>query len=299
MTTLDRCGLGDTGPVADAVGRVTLVGAGPGGADLITIRGAAALAAADVVVYDRLADPELLELAPTCAERIAVGKAKGEGVDQDDINAILVDRALRGRHVVRLKGGDPFVFGRGSEERAAVEAAGIPCEVVPGVSASLGAPALAGIPLTHRGMSASFTVLSGHRIPDADHDWGALARSSSTLVVMMGATTAVAIASRLLAEGRPADEPVAAIHRAGTPAMDVATMRLDHLAEHGCPFPAPTVLVIGNVAAFAHPTARRFVGSVRSSPASGRSVSAERSVPRPLQTAARRRRSYRRRLTPR
>jgi uroporphyrin-III C-methyltransferase len=254
VTSPDRFGLDDAGSDNDRVGRVTLVGAGPGGADLITIRGAAALATADVVVYDRLADPELLELAPAGAERIAVGKAKGEGVDQDDINALLVDMALRGHHVVRLKGGDPFVFGRGSEERAAVEAAGIRCEVVPGVSASLAAPALAGIPLTHRGMSASFTVLSGHRIPDADHEWGALARSGSTLVVMMGATTAVQVATRLMAEGRPADEPVAAIHRAGTPEMDVATMRLDHLAEYGCPFPAPTVLVIGNVAAFAHPT---------------------------------------------
>jgi siroheme synthase len=102
-------------------------------------------------------------------------------------------------------------------------------------------------------MAASFTVLSGHRIPDADHDWEALARSGSTLVVLMGATTAVEVATRLMAEGRPADEPVAAVHRAGTPAMEVATMRLDHLAERGCPFPAPTVLVIGDVAAFAHP----------------------------------------------
>ena len=246
---------GFAAPTPIRAGTVTLVGAGPGGPDLITVRGAAALAAADVVVYDRLADPALLDLAPVSAERIPVGKAKGEGADQDSINALLVERAARGSRVVRLKGGDPFVFGRGSEERAVVEAAGITCHVVPGLSASLAAPALAGIPLTHRGMSASFTVLSGHRIRDADHDWEALARSGSTLVVMMGATTAREIADRLIVEGRPIAEPVAAIHRAGEPGMAVATMTLGQLAELGCPFHAPTVLVIGQVAAFARSTA--------------------------------------------
>ncbi len=232
-------------------GRVTLVGAGPGGADLITVRGARALAEADVVVFDRLADPELLDLAPRTAERICVGKSKGEGVDQESINALLVERAARGCHVVRLKGGDPFVFGRGSEERDAVESAGLRCEVVPGLSSALAAPALAGIPLTHRGVSASFTVLTGHRITESDHDWSALARSGSTLVVLMGASTGADVARCLLAEGRRPDEPVAAVHRAGTPDVATATLTLDQLAIDGCPFVSPTVIVIGLVAAFA------------------------------------------------
>jgi uroporphyrin-III C-methyltransferase len=233
------------------IGRVTLVGAGPGGADLITLRGARALADADVVVYDRLADPELLELAPRSAERICVAKSKGEGADQEAINALLVEWARRGCHVVRLKGGDPFVFGRGSEERDAVEAAGLRCDVVPGLSSALAAPALAGIPVTHRGVSASFTVLTGHCIADSDHDWSALARCGSTLVVLMGASTGADVARRLLSEGRSPDEPVAAIHRAGTVDMATATLTLDQLAADGCPFASPTVLVIGLVAAFA------------------------------------------------
>lgn len=186
-------------PPARRLGRVTLVGAGPGGADLITLRGARALATADVVVYDRLADPELLDLAPHAARRIEVGKAKGWGISQDDINEILVHEARAGAHVVRLKGGDPFVFGRGSEECDALATAGIQCEVVPGVSSALAAPALFGVPLTHRGESASFTVLSGHRVADADHDWSALARSGSTVVVLMAASTAGDVAARLIA----------------------------------------------------------------------------------------------------
>ncbi len=242
-----RCAVGH-GVDRVRLGTVTLVGAGPGGADLITVRGAAALAAADVVVHDRLADPELLDLAPSRAERIPVGKAKGSGADQCDINAILVDRASAGANVVRLKGGDPFVFGRGTEESDAVTAHGIVCEIVPGLSSALAAPALAGIPLTVRGGAASFTVLSGHRVADADHDWSALARSSSTLVVLMGASTASEIAERLLCEGRPSDEPVAVVHEAGTCRMRTALLDLVTLRRTGCPFDAPSVIVVGDVA---------------------------------------------------
>ncbi|MEM9711830.1 MAG: uroporphyrinogen-III C-methyltransferase [Actinomycetota bacterium] len=232
-------------------GRVTLVGAGPGGVDLITVRGAAALAAADVVVHDRLVDPALLDLAPVVAQRIAVGKSKGCGTSQSDINALLVERAATGAHVVRLKGGDPFVFGRGSEERAAVEAAGIPCEVVPGLTSSVAGPALAGVPVTERGVAASFTVLTGHRIADADHDWAALARSGSTLVVLMAASSAREVAERLLVGGRRGDEPVAVVHRAGSDEQRTAALDLATLAADGSPFPAPCVLVIGPVAAHA------------------------------------------------
>ncbi len=245
---------GFTSPTPIRAGTVTLVGAGPGGADLITVRGAAALARADVVVYDRLADPALLDLAPVVAERIPVGKAKGSGTDQEEINAILVEHARRGARVVRLKGGDPFVFGRGSEERDAVVAAGFACDVVPGLSSSMSGPALAGIPLTHRGMSASFTVLSGHRITRADHDWEALARSGSTLVVLMGASTASEIAGRLLAGGRADDEPVALVHRAGHPDGQTIVSTLRDLCDEGCPLPAPVVIVIGEVVSLADTT---------------------------------------------
>ena len=234
--------------VGSRLGSVTLVGAGPGGADLITVRGATALARADVVVHDRLADPALLDLAPPWAERVPVGKAKGSGTAQDVINEVLVDRARRGAQVVRLKGGDPFVFGRGGEEHDAVVAAGIGCTVVPGLSSALAAPGLAGIPLTERGGAASFTVLSGHRVADADHDWGALARSASTLVVLMGASTARDVAARLLDGGCPTGEPVAVVHAAGTPAMRVGRLDLGGLAADGCPFPAPCVIVVGDVA---------------------------------------------------
>ncbi|MGB3733933.1 MAG: uroporphyrinogen-III C-methyltransferase [Ilumatobacter sp.] len=238
---------------ATEVGTVTLVGAGPGGSDLITVRGALALAVADVVVYDRLADPELLELAPVRALLIAVGKARGVGAHQDDINAVLSEHARAGANVVRLKGGDPFVFGRGSEEIDALTAEGIHCEVIPGISSALAAPALAGIPLTERGAAASFTVLTGHRIDDADHDWSALAGSSSTLVVLMGSSTSSMIAARLLEGGRPEREPVAVVHAAGTPQMRTASIDLSELRSSGCPFPAPCVIVIGDVAARVRP----------------------------------------------
>ena len=152
-------------------GRVVLVGAGPGDPELITLRGARVLAEADVIVYDRLVAPALLDLAPPGAERIYVGKEPGRApVPQPEIERLLVDRALDGAIVVRLKGGDPFVFGRGGEELAACAAAGVPCEVVPGVSAAVAAPAAAGIPVTHRGMARSFAVVTGSTTHDDEVD---------------------------------------------------------------------------------------------------------------------------------
>ena len=239
-----------TDPVSNAtLGTVTLVGAGPGGSDLVTVRGALALAVADVVVYDRLADPELLTLAPAGALLVEVGKSKGAGASQEGINAVLAEHALAGANVVRLKGGDPFVFGRGAEEIDALAADGVRCEVVPGISSALAAPALAGIPLTERGSAASFTVLTGHRIDDADHDWSALARSGSTLVVLMAASTSRSVADRLIEGGRALDEPVAVVHAAGTPLMRTALLDLERLRTQGCPFPSPCVIVVGEVAA--------------------------------------------------
>lgn len=233
-------------------GRVVLIGAGPGGADLITLRGARALAACDVVIYDRLVDPDLLDLADETALRVPVGKHKGGGTTQDEINRLLVDHAADAHMVVRLKGGDPFVFGRGAEELDAVVAAGLECEVIPGITSSIAAPELAGIPVTQRGVASAFTVLSGHRADEDDYDWRALAGSGATLIVMMASSTARDVATRLIDAGRPPTEAVAAVHAAGRPTMRTATTSLDAISRDGCPFPAPTVLVIGEVAAHRH-----------------------------------------------
>lgn len=230
-------------------GSVALVGAGPGGVDLITVRGARELANADVVVYDRLADPALLSLAPVAVERIPVGKGRGFGVSQQEIIDLLIDRARNGDRVVRLKGGDPFVFGRGGEEADALSAAGIDVEVVPGISSALGGPALAGISLTDRRYASSFTVVTGHTADRSAQDWECLARSGSTLVVLMAASTAAVVAERLISGGRSWDEPVAFVHQAGRQGQDLARRTLGTVALDGCPFGSPTVMVIGAVAA--------------------------------------------------
>ena len=228
---------------------VYLVGAGPGDPGLITVRGAELLAGADVVVHDRLAEASLLDLAPPTAERIDVGKSPGGPVRQDEINALLVARGLAGQAVVRLKGGDPFVFGRGGEEAVALLAAGVPFEVVPGISAAVGVPAYAGIPVTHRGLSTSFTVVTGHsrHAVDDDIDWDALARLGDTLVVLMGVAHRGEIAARLIAGGAPPDTPVAAIRWGTRP--DQRTVRTTLGELHDCPLEPPVTMVIGRVAA--------------------------------------------------
>jgi len=228
-------------------GKLTLVGAGPGGVDLITVRGARAIESADVIVYDRLVDPDLLNLAPVAAERIPVGKAKGSGVPQDEICTLLVERALSGDNVVRLKGGDPFVFGRGAEEVEAAEAAGLSVSVVPGLSSALAGPALAGIPVTDRRLASSFTVLTGHKANDDGHDWEALARSSATLVVLMASSTADSVATSLCGAGRSGQELVAFVHDAGSPRQKSAVRSLAEVMTDGCPFPSPSVMIIGPV----------------------------------------------------
>jgi uroporphyrinogen III methyltransferase / synthase len=229
---------------------VYLVGAGPGDPGLLTVRGAEVLGRADVVVYDRLVHPSLLELAPTDAERVYVGKAPGRAeIQQDDINALLVEQGRAGRAVVRLKGGDPFVFGRGGEESEALAAAGVAFEIVPGITSAIGAPAYAGIPVTHRGTSTHFTVVTGHEDPakgSADVDWEALAKAGGTLVILMGAGRVGDIAERLVAGGRPPRTPVAAV-RNGTRA-DQQTVRatLATIADAGVR--APAAIVVGEVA---------------------------------------------------
>jgi uroporphyrin-III C-methyltransferase len=231
-------------------GRVVLVGAGPGDPELITLRGARVLAEADVVVYDRLVAPALLDLAPPGAERIYVGKEPGRApVPQRDIERLLVARAVTGATVIRLKGGDPFVFGRGGEEMAACAAAAIPCEVVPGVSAAVAAPAAAGIPVTHRGVARSFAVVTGSTAHDDEVDLSKAA-GADTLVVLMAAGRLARTCQDLIAAGRPADEPAAIVQWAWTADQRsvVGTLEdLPILAEAASIGP-PATLVVGSVA---------------------------------------------------
>jgi uroporphyrin-III C-methyltransferase len=207
-------------------GFVSLVGAGPGDPGLLTRRAAERLAEADLVLYDALVDPEALELAPS-AQRIFVGKRAGRpAVSQEFINRLLIRAARRGRRVVRLKGGDPFVFGRGGEEALALTTAGLPFEVVPGVSSAVAAPALAGIPVTHRGMASGFVVVSGHAEEAYRPILESLAPQSATVVVLMGLGRIDAIASLLLTCGWNPSTPAAVLVSAATPdaATTVATL---------------------------------------------------------------------------
>jgi uroporphyrinogen III methyltransferase/synthase len=230
---------------------VYLVGAGPGDPGLITVRGAEVLGRADAVVYDRLVHPSLLDLAPPGAERVYAGKAPGAAeMDQREINSLLVDCGRAGQTVVRLKGGDPFVFGRGGEEAEALAAARVPFEVVPGITSAIGAPAYAGIPVTHRGVSTHFTVVTGHEDPAkgvADVDWAALAASGGTLVILMGAGRVGEIATRLIAGGRPPDSAVAAVRNGTRPDQQTVRTTLATVADAGVQ--APAAIVVGDVAA--------------------------------------------------
>ena len=229
---------------------VYLVGAGPGHPDLLTVKAARLLDTADVVVPDRLVDPRVLDLIAPWAEGIDVGKRPGGPADaQDRIHRVLVAAAGRADTVVRLKGGDPFVFGRGGEEAEALRRAGVDVEVVPGITSAIAGPAAAGIPVTMRGHASGFTVITGHQDPTADRpiDWEAAARLGTTLVVLMGASRVAHIAEQLMAGGLAADTPVAAIESATTPHQRVKRTTLGELP--GLPVLAPAVLVIGTVAA--------------------------------------------------
>ena len=229
---------------------VHLVGAGPGDPELLTVRAVELLRQADAVVYDRLVDPAALDLAPPWAERICVGKAPGApSPSQDEINAVLIDRGRRCSCVVRLKGGDPFVFGRGGEEASALRSAGIDVEIVPGVTAAVAAPAAAGIPVTLRGVSSGFTVVTAHQDPASSQwlDWDALARAGTTLVILMGAARAEQIADRLRAGGMADDTPVAIISAATT--RDQHIDRTDLAGLRRLRVASPATIVVGAVAA--------------------------------------------------
>ena len=234
-------------------GSVALVGAGPGDPGLMTVRGLALLRRAEVVVYDRLVDPRLLDEAPPDALKIFAGKASGEHtLSQERINALLVTHGRRGRRVVRLKGGDPFVFGRGGEEAEALAAAGVACEVVPGVSAAVAVPAAAGIPVTHRGVASSFAVVTGHEDESKDRtsvDWSRLATAVDTLVLLMGGRSLPRITRALLEGGRPAETPVALVRWGTTDAQETVIGRLDQIAALAAALrlAPPIVAVVGDV----------------------------------------------------
>ena len=233
-------------------GRVFLVGAGPGDPRLITVRGAEILGLADVVVYDRLASPALLDLAPPHAERMYVGKEPGRAaMPQEAISALLVERALEGHAVVRLKGGDPFVFGRGGEEALACAQAGVPFEVVPGVSSAIAAPAAVGIPVTHRGLARSLAIVTASTAHGDGVDLSQVAVATDTLVLLMAAGRLEETCAQLVAAGRPANEPAAIVQWAWTPDQrsvvgSLATLPTLALAASIGP---PATLVIGAVAA--------------------------------------------------
>jgi len=231
-------------------GTVYLVGAGPGDPGLITAQGLELLRSAEVVVYDRLVSPALVAAAPASAERVFVGKHPHEtGTRQQDINALLVDRARRGRRVIRLKGGDPFVFGRGAEECEALRTAGVPFQVIPGVTSATAVPAAAGIPVTHRGVASAFAVVAGHECDGrSDLDWDALARLP-TLVVLMGLSALPDIVARLRAQGMAPDTPAAVIASGTLPEQRSVVGTLDDIAGlvARAGLEPPATVVIGEV----------------------------------------------------
>ena len=232
-------------------GRVALIGAGPGDAELITLKGARLLGQAEVVIYDNLVSQGILDLIAPTAERVFVGKMAGNHtLPQEDICQLLVDKALAGKFVVRLKGGDPFVFGRGGEELDVLLAAGVPVDIVPGVTAALGAAASFGFPLTHRDHAQSCVFVTGHlKDHTVDLDWPALARPGQTVVIYMGITGLDTISARLQAAGLAGDTPAALAYRATWPNQKIYRGTLATLPEiaRDNKVKPPTLIVIGGV----------------------------------------------------
>jgi uroporphyrin-III C-methyltransferase len=246
-------------PAGGRRGSVVLVGGGPGDPGLITVRGRRAISQADVVVADHLAPQSLLSSLPADVEVVDASKLpRGRSMAQEQINALLVEHALAGKRVVRLKGGDPFVFGRGMEELEACVAAGVAVEVVPGITSAIAVPALAGIPVTHRGLTHEFVVVSGHLPPGHPSslvDWAALGRLRGTVVVLMGVDTAPAIAAALIEHGRPGATPVAIVSDGSTPTQRTVRTTLAELprtvADEG--IRPPAVWVVGDVVGLTAP----------------------------------------------
>jgi len=242
------------GGPARAPGVVWLVGAGPGDPELLTIKALKALQAADVLVHDGLVSDEILALAPSAARRISVAKRKSRhSYGQDEINRMLTAFAREGLTVVRLKGGDPFIFGRGGEELEACREAGVECRIVPGVTAALAASASAGAPLTHRGAAQAVTFVTGHAAQGhaPDLDWASLARANQTVVIYMGLTMAAAIAERLIAAGRAPSTPALIVENASRADERRIAARLDGLAEAAAQLSGPALLIVGESMALA------------------------------------------------
>lgn len=233
------------------IGTVYLVGAGPGGTDLLTLRAARLLGAAQVVVHDGLVDPEVLALAPASARLVSVAKSRARHtLPQEEINALLVKEALKGHDVVRLKGGDPLIFGRGGEEIEQCHKAGVPVEVVPGISAANGAAAAALMPLTHRDHASIVSFVAGQCKGLAEQDWAGLAGKGRTLVIYMGVKTAPQIAEKLMADGLAPDMPIAVVENAARTSMRVLRGQLAGLPELvvDAKVRSPALIIIGEVA---------------------------------------------------
>ncbi|MDZ5648821.1 siroheme synthase CysG [Nitrospirillum sp. BR 11828] len=255
---------GNAGDTAEG-GSVALVGAGPGDPDLLTLRALRVLQNADVLVHDKLVDDRILDYVRRDARRIYVGKAKScHTVSQDEINAILVREAKAGHRVVRLKGGDPFVFGRGGEEMAVLRAAGVAVELVPGITAAAGCAAATGIPLTHRGLAQGITLVTAHGAahggPGSDGapsepaiDWTALARLDHTLAIYMGLSKAGLVADRLIAAGKAPDTPVAVIENGTRPDQTLIVGTLDRLGALAAGLTGPALILVGKVVTLADP----------------------------------------------
>jgi uroporphyrin-III C-methyltransferase/precorrin-2 dehydrogenase/sirohydrochlorin ferrochelatase len=258
MSDVSASRTGERGTQPEATGKVVLVGAGPGDPDLLTVKAARLIGEAEVIFADRLVGKGILELANPEARIVPVGKSKGEhSVPQDEIHARMIAAAQAGKRVVRLKGGDPFIFGRGGEEVEALRAAGVAVEVVPGISAALGVAASAQIPLTHRDAAQAVTFVTGHAKlgQEPDLDWNALARANQTVVVYMGVGTAGTIAARLVAAGREPSTPVAVIEN-GTRDNEIRAFgTLGQVSEiiQRAGIQGPALLIIGEVVAVANP----------------------------------------------
>lgn len=237
-----------------SVGQVWLVGAGPGDPELLTLKALRVLQAAEVVVHDGLVSDEILDLAPVAARRISVAKRKSRhSYSQDEINRMLVAFALEGLNVVRLKGGDPFIFGRGGEELQACRNAGVEAHVVPGVTAALAASASAGAPLTHRDAAQAVTFVTGHAAKggEPDLDWAGLARANQTVVIYMGLSMAALIADRLMAAGRAGSTPALIVENASRADERRLVTTLTDLAETAATLNGPAMLIVGEAMAMA------------------------------------------------
>lgn len=231
-------------------GKVYLVGAGPGDPGLLTVRGRDLLRSAPVIVYDQLVNPALLEEAATESAKIYVGKRAGSHyVAQEEINTVLIAQARKGQDVVRLKGGDPFVFGRGGEEAEALVQAGVPFEIVPGVSSAVAVPAYAGVPLTHRKLASSFAVVTGHeaRKPNSAVDWAKLATAVDTLVILMGFSNLSIIVNKLIEHGRSPETPAAVIRSGTTREQESVVGILADIVEKSAGIQPPALIIVGDV----------------------------------------------------